>query len=53
MHRPFRVELPIFEIAQSRCEAIADQGEEPEDVVARTARIGNVLLNVEDRVLIE
>ena len=47
-----RVELSIFEIAQSRCEPLADQSEQPKDVVARTAR-SKVLLDVEHRVLIE
>ena len=47
------VEFPIFEIAQPRREAFADQGEKSEDMVACTARIGEVFLDVEDRVLIE
>lgn len=48
-----RMELPVVEIAQSRCEPLADQGEQPEDVITRAARIGKVLLDVEDRILIE
>lgn len=47
------VELPIFEIAQSRCEPLADQREQPEDVITCAASIGKVLLDIEDRVLIE
>lgn len=47
------VEFPIFEIAQPRRKAFADQGEQSEDVIACTARIGEVFLDVEDRVLIE
>ena len=41
-----RVELPVLEVAQSRCEAFADQGEQAEDVIARAARIGEVFLDV-------
>lgn len=48
-----RMELPIFEITQPRCEPLAEQGEQPEDVIAGTARIGEVFLDVEDRILIE
>ena len=48
-----RVELPVFEIAQSRCEPLADQGEQPKDVITRAAGISKVFLDVEDRVLIE
>ena len=48
-----RVELPVLEVAQSRREAFAYEGEQAEDVISRAARIGKVFLDVEDRVLIE
>ena len=47
------VELPILEIAQSRCEALADQREQPEDMIAGAAGVGEMLLDVEDRVLVK
>jgi hypothetical protein len=47
------VELPVLEVAQPRREAFADQGEQSEDVVARTACVGKVFLDVEDRILIK
>lgn len=47
------VELPILEIAQSRCEALADQREQPEDMIAGASGVGEMLLDVEDRVLVK
>lgn len=47
------MEFPVLEVAQLRRKAVADQGEQSEDMVACTARIGEVFLDLEDRVLIE
>lgn len=47
-----RVKLPIFSIAQPRREALTD-GEQSEDVIAGAARVGEVLLDIEHRILIE
>lgn len=47
-----RVELSILEVAP-RCEPLADQGEQSEDVIAGAAGVGEVLLYFENCVLIE
>ena len=47
------VELPVLEVAQSRREALADQGEQPKDMIAGAAGIGEELLDLEDCVVIE
>ena len=47
------VELPVLEVAQSRREALADQGEHPEDVIARPASVGKMFLDIQDRILVE
>lgn len=46
-----RVKFPIY--AQSRCNALSDRGKQSEDLIARAARIGKVLLDVEERVLFQ
>lgn len=48
-----RVKLPIFSIAQPRREALTDHGEQSEDVIAGAACVGEVLLDIEHRILIE
>ena len=47
------MEFPVLEVAQSGRKALADQGEEGKHMVAGAARVGEVLFDVQDGVVVE
>src|SRR3954447_15794075 len=49
----WQVEAAVFEVAQARGEAVAEEGHEPEDVVGGPADIDRVLLDRQPRLMIE
>lgn len=47
------MELPVLEVAKPGCEALADQSEQREDVIAGAAGISKELFDLQDRVVVE
>ena len=47
------MEFSIFEIAQARREPPTKQGEQPEDMIARTAGVGVMFVDVELGFMVE
>lgn len=47
------VEFPVLDVSKSRRKTLADEGEERKDMIARATGIGKVLLDLQNRVVIE
>lgn len=47
------MEFPLLDVAQPECKTLADQGEQRKDMIARATGIGKMLLDLQNRIVVE